>query len=72
MDNFLARLRSVSLVAVVVLTASYQVTLRSEDPNGVALLGTLNVIEGTGGDLSQYRVLSPYAGIGLARLFSPS
>ena len=69
MNELLARLRSVSLVAVVVLIASWQVTLRSEDPNGVALLGTLNVIQGTGGDLSQYRVLSPYLGIGIAWLF---
>lgn len=57
------------LVIVVVLTASWQVTQRSEDPNGVALLGTLNVIQGTGGDLSQYRVLSAYLGVGLAWLF---
>jgi uncharacterized membrane protein YagU involved in acid resistance len=69
MQALAARLDGIPLLAVVVLIASWQVTIRSEDPNGVALLGTLTVINGTGGDLSQYRVLSPYLGIGLAWLF---
>jgi hypothetical protein len=69
MQALAARLDGIPLLAVVVLVASWQVTIRSEDPNGVALLGTLTVINGTGGDLSQYRVLSPYLGIGLAWLF---
>jgi hypothetical protein len=43
--------------------------LRSEDPNGVALLGTLNVVDGFGGDLSQYRVLSHFVAVGLQALF---
>jgi hypothetical protein len=63
-----ARLDGIPLAAVVILIASWQVTARSEDPNGVALLGTLNVVNGTGGDLSQYRVLSHYLAVGLQRL----
>lgn len=57
------------LLAVVLLLASWQVTLRSEDPNGVALIGVTSVINGTGGDLSQYRILSPYTALGLQTLF---
>lgn len=57
------------LAALVVLVASWQVTLRSEDPNGVARVLTLNVLNGTGGDLSQYRVLSYYLAVGLQNLF---
>ncbi len=52
----------------VILFASWQVTLRSEDPNGVALAGVTNVINGTGGDLSQYRVLSAYLALALQKL----
>src|SRR5262249_28219876 len=52
----------------VVVLASWQVTLRSYDPNGVALMGVTNVVNGTGGDLSQYRVLSPFLAIGIQSL----
>jgi hypothetical protein len=61
-------LTEVPLLAIVVLLASWQVALRSYDPNGVALMGVTNVISGTGGDLSQYRVLSPYLAIGVQTL----
>src|SRR4030088_3195262 len=64
-----ARLDGMPLLVLVVLVASWQVTLRSEDPNGVALLGTLNVLGGTGGDLNQYRVLSHFVAAGLQALF---
>jgi hypothetical protein len=57
--------REYGLAAAVILLASWQVTLRSEDPNGVALEGVTNVLNGTGGDLSQYRVLSAYLALGL-------
>jgi len=56
------------LAAAVVLLAAWQVTLRSEDPNGVALEGVTNVLNGAGGDLSQYRVLSAYIAKGLQSL----
>src|SRR5438045_8581777 len=39
--------------------------LRSEDPNGVAYQGVTSVVNGTGGDLSQYRILSAYLAVGL-------
>jgi hypothetical protein len=45
------------------------VTMRSEDPNGVALIQTVNVLHGTGGDLSQYRVLSQVVAVGVQALF---
>jgi len=51
-----------------VVLASWQVMLRSEDPNGVALQGVTIVLNGTGGDLSQYRVLSAYLAAGLQAL----
>lgn len=57
-----------ALTAAVVLFASWQITLRSQDPNGVALAGVTNVLNGTGGDLSQYRVLSAYLALGLQTL----
>jgi hypothetical protein len=67
-----ARSEGIALLIAVVIVASWQVTTRSEDPNGVALVGTLSVINGTGGDLSQYRVLSPYFANGLQHLFTLS
>jgi hypothetical protein len=63
-----ARLEGFPLLVVVVGLASWQITLRSEDPNGVALLGNKMVLQGTGSDLSQYRVLSQFLAAGLARL----
>ena len=64
-----ANVRELSVAAIVILIASAQVTARSEDPNGTALAGTLNVINGTGGDLSQYRPLSAYLSVSLQHLF---
>jgi len=61
-------LTELPLFAIVVLLASWQVTLRSYDPNGVALMGMTNVVNGTGGDLSQYRVLSPFVALGVQLL----
>jgi hypothetical protein len=61
-------LSELPLLAVVVVLASWQVTLRSYDANGVALAGVNSVISGTGGDLSQYRILSPYMAVGLQAL----
>ncbi|MBV9582319.1 MAG: hypothetical protein JO057_27355 [Chloroflexi bacterium] len=61
-------LTELPLLGVVVVLASWQVTLRSYDPNGVALAGVNSVVSGTGGDLSQYRVLSPYLAMGLKAL----
>jgi len=63
-----SRLGSAPLAVVVVLIASWQVTLRSEDPNGVNLVQVLNIVNGTGGDLSQYRVLSYYLAVALQGL----
>jgi hypothetical protein len=62
--------RSAALVeaAVVIVIASVQVTLRSEDPNGTALAGVVNVLNNTGGDLNQYRPLSAYVALGLQHL----
>jgi hypothetical protein len=57
---------------LVVVLASWQVTLRSYDANGVALAGVNSVVNGTGGDLSQYRVLSPYLAIGVQALLGES
>src|SRR5580765_3529595 len=54
-----------ALLGIVTLLASWQVTLRSYDANGVALMGVRSVVNGTGGDLSQYRVLSAYLAIGM-------
>lgn len=56
------------LLAIVVVLASWQVMLRSYDANGVALMGVNSVVNGTGGDLSQYRVLSAYLAIGVQAL----
>ena len=67
-----AALREVPLLVVVVLLTSWQVMLRSEDPNGVAYQGVTNVINGTGGDLSQYRILSPFLAVGLEKLLQTS
>jgi hypothetical protein len=67
-----AALREIPLVTVVVLLASWQVMLRSADPNGVAYQGVTNVINGTGGDLSQYRVLSAYLAFGIQHLLQTS
>jgi hypothetical protein len=57
------------LLGVVIVIASWQITQRSEDPNGVALIGVQIVLSGTGGDLNQYRVLSELAAVGLQHLF---
>ncbi|MBV9599998.1 MAG: hypothetical protein JOZ87_24505 [Chloroflexi bacterium] len=65
-------LTELSLLGIVVVLASWQVTLRSYDANGVALAGVNSVVNGTGGDLSQYRVLSPYLAIGLQTLLGGS
>jgi uncharacterized membrane protein YagU involved in acid resistance len=65
----MARFDGIPLLVVVIVVASWQVTARSEDPNGLALLGTQNVVNGVGGDLSQYRVLSHFLAVGLQRLF---
>ena len=59
------RLGNAPLAVAVVLIASWQVTLRSEDPNGVNLVQVLNIVNGTGGDLSQYRVISYYLAVAL-------
>ena len=67
-----AALRELPLLVVVVLLASWQVMLRSDDPNAVAYQGVTNVINGTGGDLSQYRVLSAYMAVGLQWLLQMS
>jgi hypothetical protein len=61
-------LSEVPLFVIVVVLASWQVTLRSYDANGVALAGVNSVVNGTGGDLSQYRILSPYLAIGVQAL----
>ncbi|HEY2596404.1 MAG TPA: hypothetical protein VGK33_21135, partial [Chloroflexota bacterium] len=63
-------LSELPLLATVVVLASWQVTLRSYDANGVALAGVNSVVSGTGGDLSQYRVLSPYLAVGLQALLA--
>ncbi len=67
-----AAVREVPLLVVVVLLASWQVMLRSEDPNGVALQGVTNVLNGTGGDLSQYRILSPFLAVAIQARFHTS
>jgi hypothetical protein len=56
--------------AVVIVIASAQITLRSEDPNGTALAGVLNVLNNTGGDLNQYRPLSAYLAVWLQSLLN--
>jgi uncharacterized membrane protein YagU involved in acid resistance len=68
-DALAGRLQTLPLTIAVVLIASWQVTLRSEDPNGVNLVQVLSILNGTGGDLSQYRVLSYYLAVGLQGLF---
>jgi hypothetical protein len=57
---------------VVILIASAQITLRSEDPNGTALAGVVNVLNNTGGDLNQYRPLSAYIAYALQQLLGSS
>jgi hypothetical protein len=57
-----------ALLALTILIASWQVTARSEDPNAVALSGTVSIMTGTGGDLNQYRPLSHYIAVGLQAL----
>lgn len=56
------------LLGIVAVLASWQVMLRSYDANGVAVMGVRSVVNGTGGDLSQYRVLSAYLAIGVQAL----
>src|SRR5579864_580321 len=68
-QNRLNRLIGLMLVTALV---SWQVMLRSEDPNGVALEGVTNVVNGTGGDLSQYRILSAYLALGIQHLVGES
>ena len=64
------RLGQICETAAVVLLASWQITLRSaEDPNAAALAGVTNVVNGTAGDLAQYRVFSAYTAIALEQLF---
>lgn len=63
------RLGDLSLLVVVIAIASWQITQRSEDPNGVALIGVQMILSGTGGDLNQYRVLSELIAVGLQHLF---
>jgi hypothetical protein len=65
-------LSELPLLLTVVVLASWQVTLRSYDANGVALAGVNSVVSGTGGDLSQYRILSPYLAVGLQALLGES
>jgi hypothetical protein len=65
-----ARLEQIALLVAVVVVASWQVTARSEDPNRVALAGTISVVGGSGGDLSQYRILSAYIAVGLQHVFN--
>ncbi|MBV9895958.1 MAG: hypothetical protein JO020_17490 [Chloroflexi bacterium] len=60
------------VAGVVILIASVQVTLRSEDPNGTALASVQNVLNNTGGDLNQYRPLSAYIAVWLQSLFGLS
>ena len=57
------------LAILVLLIASAQITLRSEDPNGTAFASVSNVLANTGGDLNQYRPLSAYVSIALQQLF---
>jgi hypothetical protein len=64
--------RDIALLVPVVTLVSWQVMLRSEDPNGVALQGVTNVLNGTGGDLSQYRILSAYLAVGIQHLVGTS
>lgn len=58
------------LIILVMLVASAQITLRSEDPNGTALASVSNVLANTGGDLNQYRPLSAYLSLALQQLFN--
>ena len=68
-DKLTRRVGDLGTLAAVVLLASWQLTLRSsEDPNGVALEGVTNVVNGTAGDLAQYRVLSAYGANALAQV----
>jgi hypothetical protein len=64
--------RDLALLVPVITLVSWQVMLRSEDPNGVALQGVTNVLNGTGGDLSQYRILSAYLAVGTQHLLGAS
>jgi len=68
LDALPLSLARLALICSVILVASWQVTLRSDDPNGVALAGVSNVVSGTGGDLSQYRVFSAYLSVALQTL----
>ena len=58
------------MAAIVIVIASAQITLRSEDPNGTALASVSNVLANTGGDLNQYRPLSAYLSIALQHLLN--
>ena len=51
-----------------ILVASWQVTLRSDDENGVVRTMTQTLFSGRAGDLSQYRPLSYAVVVGLQRL----
>ena len=64
----LTRAAALLEAAMVILIASAQITLRSEDPNATALAGVLNVLNKTGGDLNQYRPLSAYIAYALQQL----
>ncbi len=59
---------AVALPVLTVLLASWQVTLRSDDENGVVRAMTQSMFSGRGGDLNQYRPLSYLVAAGLQSL----
>ena len=68
-DRLARRVAELGALTTVVVLASWQLTMRSgEDPNGVALEGVTNVVNGTAGDLAQYRVLSAYSANALEQI----
>lgn len=64
--------REAPLAILVILICAAQIALRSEDQNGTALAAVQNVLNNTGGDLSQYRPLSAYIAVGIQGLFGLS
>ena len=66
--GLVARLSGLPLLAFTILIASWQVTDRSEDPSGVAVILSENVFARTAGDLAQYRPFSHNLVVGLRTL----